>query len=275
GVPPLPLTVALSCTVLPAVTAITTPCTPLWISVLIVGAKLLTVTVLPQLLFCSLLSVTLLFGSTAQVPSTRGLVSEPEAVAVTVNCAPKVPPTATTTVPPLAVQVSVLLAIAQLIVPVMPLAFTTLAAPEVAPVVGRLSVMIVCPDWNVAGPLPPLLTVSVHLKLPPTAIAPFTSFVLLIARSGAFTITMFGGQLLFCSLVSDALLFGSTEHTPFVRGFVRLPAALGVTVNCAPKLPAAAIVTLPPLAVQVSVLLAIAQATVPVMPLGLTTLTAP
>src|SRR5689334_16037052 len=135
--------------------------------------------------------------------------------------------------------------------------------------------MRVCPDWNVADPLPPLLTDSVHLKFPPKEIVPFTSLVLPIVRSGALTMTMFAGQLLFCSFVSVTLLFGSTEQTPSVRGLVSVPVTVGVTVNCAPKVPAAAMTTGPPLAVQVSVLLAIAQAIVPVMPLGLITPTEP
>src|SRR5689334_24353491 len=118
---------------------ITGLCAALWITVTTLGVTFVIVTVLLQLLFSSFVSETLLSGSTVQVPSLRGLLSEPPTVAVTLNFAPKVPPFAPiTTEPPLAEQVSTLLEMPQLIfaAPVMPLVLTTLTEPYVTPVVG-------------------------------------------------------------------------------------------------------------------------------------------
>src|SRR5262245_54229858 len=91
----------------------------------------LAVTVSLQPLFPSLLSVTLLLGSTEQVPAARGLANVPVALGVAVNCTSKEPGLAIVTVAPLAVQVRLLLAMLQLMLPllVMPLGLATLAAP--------------------------------------------------------------------------------------------------------------------------------------------------
>ena len=118
------------------------------------------------------------------------------------------------------------------------------------------------------GPL--FVTVSVHVQgvlidtLPiPSMLV--TSFVLVIVRSAARTVTVFE-QLLLLSEVSGTLLSGSAAHTlpPPLRGLATDPAIeVGVawteTVNDAP----AAMLTPDEPAVQVSVLLAMAQ----VMPL--------
>jgi len=92
-----------------------------------------------QLLFVSSISATIVPGSTLQTPALLGLTKEPAAVGVTVIGTLNDPPDGIVTLP-LAVQVKVLVAIAQLIIPVVPPAFVTLPTAYVAPVVGSSSV---------------------------------------------------------------------------------------------------------------------------------------
>src|SRR3989442_1076581 len=77
----------------------------------------MTVTVSLQALSVSLLSVTLLLGSTVQLPPV-GFTNVPTAVGLAVNV-PSKDPGACLVPPPLAVQVRTLLAMPQLIVPVV------------------------------------------------------------------------------------------------------------------------------------------------------------
>ncbi len=84
-----------------------------------VGADINTVTVSVQLLFVSSISVIRFPGSALQTPDARGFTSAPAAVAVTVTGMVKEPPVGMVTALP-AVQVSVLAATAQLMVPVAP-----------------------------------------------------------------------------------------------------------------------------------------------------------
>src|SRR5262245_3765356 len=142
---------------------------------------------------------------------------------------------------------------------------------------GRLSLRIVCPLANVAAALPVFDTVSVQVQLFPRVVAPLTLFVLLIVRSGAVTVTLSLQELLPSSL-SVTFATGSIEQEPPLRGLANAPMAEGVAVNCAPKVPTlAAIVTAPPLAVQVRLLLAMTQLMLPVpaIPLEATTLVVP
>jgi hypothetical protein len=93
-----------------------------------------TITVFVQSLLLSLLSFTTVFGSTRQtlLPPLVGLTREPAVSGVTLNEALKEAPAGKVTVPPLAVHVSVLLEIEQLIVPVPPggvAPFVTVTAP--------------------------------------------------------------------------------------------------------------------------------------------------
>ena len=98
---------------------------------LIVGGAT-TVTLSLHELFASLLSATLLLGSTAQVPLGRGLANIPAALGVAVTCTVKVPVVAPiVTVCPEAMQVRVLLVMPQLMfwLLVMFVGLTTLGVP--------------------------------------------------------------------------------------------------------------------------------------------------
>jgi hypothetical protein len=79
-------------------------------------------------------------------------------------------------------------------------------------------------------------------------------------------------QLLLPSFVSAMLPFGSTAHTPPDLGLTNEPLAVGVAVNCTWNDPPAAIMTGPPLAVQVRLFAEIAQ---PSGPVTFTRFTAP
>src|SRR5438093_1166483 len=82
---------------------------PLTLSLLVaVRSGALTVTVSLKVLLLSLLSLTLLSGSTEATPRLRGLAKVPPAVGVAVNTRSKLPPTARLTAP-LAVAVRLLL----------------------------------------------------------------------------------------------------------------------------------------------------------------------
>ena len=120
-------------TAMDQVQGVETPVVPLTLFVLVaVRSGAVTVTVLLQALLLSLLSVTLLLGSTEQEPIARGLANVPIALGVALNCTPKAPVVAAiTTDPPLAVQVRSELVMLQLIVPlpVIPLEPTMLVAP--------------------------------------------------------------------------------------------------------------------------------------------------
>ena len=124
-----------------------------------------TVTVLLQELFTSLVSGTVLLGSTAQLPP-EGLAYVPAALAVAVKLTSKEPGAAMVTAP-LAMQVRTLLAMPQLIVPVMPLGLETPADPYVGPP-GRVSVRMIWVLVKLAGAEPPLATWIVQVQLAPT-----------------------------------------------------------------------------------------------------------
>src|SRR5258706_79087 len=96
----------------------------------------------------------------------------------------------------------------------------------------------------------------VQVQLLPSVVEPLTLSVLVAVRSGAVTVTE-SVKLLLLSLLSIALLFGSTMALAALRGLAKVPTALGVAVKTRSKLPPAAITTLPPLAVAVRSLLAI------------------
>ena len=101
------------------------------------GWTFVTVTVfVAQALLLSLLSDTCVLGSTLQLPLLRGLDKLPVAVGVTGTVTVMVPPTGIVTVP-LAVQVSVLLEIEQLVVPLVPPPLTRVTVPYVALLVGN------------------------------------------------------------------------------------------------------------------------------------------
>src|SRR5437764_1333347 len=79
------------------------------------------------------------------------------------------------------------------------------------------------------GSLGPLFeTVSVHVHSPPWGARPLTLFVLVTARSGAATVTLSPVQMTGPGVASTIVLYGSTWHTPPVRGFVKVPVAAGV-----------------------------------------------
>src|SRR5687768_14950675 len=126
-------------------------------------------------------------------------------------------------------------------------------------VFGRLSRRITSALSNVASAMPTafeLETVKVQVHGVPAVVVPLTLFVLVTVRSGAATVTLLL-QVLFPSLVSTTLLPGSTAHTlpAPVRGFAYVPAAEAVAAKPTSKLPPGAMVTGPPLAVQVRSLL--------------------
>src|SRR5258705_379826 len=141
-------------------------------------------------------------------------------------------------------------------------------------VFGRASDRIVWPDANVAAALPLLATAMSHVKLPPSTVLPL--WVLVAVRFGAVTVTV-SPQVLSFSLLSEMTLPESAEQPPAVAGFTKSPMAVGVPLNSAVNVPGAAMITVPPFAVQVSVKLLMLQpmVPVPVIPLGLTTLTDP
>src|SRR5574341_1568853 len=85
-----------------------------------------TVTVSAQPLFVSSISAAAVSGSVVQTPPLFGFTSEPSAVGVTVTATLKEPPGGIV-MAPLAVQVRVLDAIAQLIVPAVPPALVAVA----------------------------------------------------------------------------------------------------------------------------------------------------
>ena len=111
------------------------------------------------------------------VPVTAGLPLATD----TVPCSPG----GMLTVPPLAVHISVLLVIEQLIVPVpvVPDVLTGCMA-YVAPLLGKSSVSNVCVFANVAEPeLAALMTIIDQLNALPTVTCPLTLLVLLAVRS--------------------------------------------------------------------------------------------
>ncbi len=87
-----------------------------------------TVTVSLHELFPSLLSVTTLFGSTAHTPPV-GFTKPPVALGVAVKLTSNAPVVAAIDTAPLAVQLSTLLAMAQLMFPLMPTRFAVPAEP--------------------------------------------------------------------------------------------------------------------------------------------------
>lgn len=102
-----------------------------------------TVTVfVAQLLFESLISEITPFGSTAHVPPLFGFDREPTTVGVTVIGMLADPPGGKLTVP-FALQVKILLAMEQSIVPVVPPAMVTAPTAYVAPEVGKSSVKMI------------------------------------------------------------------------------------------------------------------------------------
>src|ERR1051325_4090594 len=105
----------------------------------------------------------------------------------------------------------------------------------------------------------------VHVQLLPRDVAPPTLSVLVAVRSGAVTTTV-SLKVLLASLLSLTLLLGSTEALPPLRGLAKVPAVLGVAVKTRSKLPPTAMLTLPPLAVAVRLLLAMAAPMLPVTP---------
>src|SRR5918992_1384751 len=124
-------------------------------------------------------------------------------------------------------------------------------------VLGRLSVRIVSPSSNSAGPLPMLLTVTVHVQFSPSSALPPVSLVLSGSRSDAVTVTV-SAQSLLASFDSGTFRPGSTRQ--MFEGLAKVPAAVGVarkdTLNEPVEAPS---VTSAPEAVQVSVLVAMAQ----------------
>src|SRR5262249_7254384 len=126
-------------------------------------------------------------------------------------------------------------------------------------VLGRLSLRMVWPELNVAGPLPVLLTVMAQVQEFPIVTVPLALFALVAVRSGAVTVTVSLHALL-ASLLSVMLLLGSTAQEPIARGLANVPVALGVALNCTPNVPVVApITTDPPMAWQVRLLLAMLQ----------------
>src|SRR5262245_34570474 len=118
---------------------------------------------------------------------------------------------------------------------------------------------MVWPKAKVAAVVPVLFTVMVQVQLLPRVPAPLTLLALVAVRSTAVATTV-SLQELFPSLLSGATLFGSTPHEPPPRGLAKVPAALAVAVNWTAKVPVVApTVTVAPLAVQVRLLLAMAQ----------------
>src|SRR5436309_2874579 len=115
-------------------------------------------------------------------------------------------------------------------------------------------------DWpllKVAEALPVLATWMVQVQLLPSVVAPLTLSVLVAVRSGAVTVTV-SVKVLLLSLLSVTTVPGSTAALPPLRGLAKVPMALGVAVNTRSKLPPTPITTLPPLAVAVRLLLAMA-----------------
>jgi hypothetical protein len=90
--------------------------------------------------------------------------------------------------------------------------------------------------------------------------------VLLGVGVGVFATTVFVAQVLLLSLDSPMLLFGSTEQLPPPRGLLYVSPLTEVTGITTSNLPVVApSVTVPPLAVQVNVLLVIAQLMFPLL----------
>src|SRR5437763_783261 len=123
--------------------------------------------------------------------------------------------------------------------------------------VGRLSNTNTWLAANVAGALPVLDTWIVQVQLLPRVVAWLTLSLFVAIRSGAVTVTE-SLKVLLLSLPSVMTLLGSTEAEPPLRGLAKVPVALGVAVNTRSKLPPPARTTLPPLAVAVRLLLAMA-----------------
>lgn len=67
---------------------------------------------------------------------------------------------------------------------------------------------------------------------------------------GGVLLATVSAQVLLLSLVSETALFGSTEHAPPARGFVKVPDMVGIAENDTSKEPLDPIVTVPE-AVQV------------------------
>src|SRR6186713_1983693 len=130
---------------------------------------------------------------------------------------------------------------------------------------GRLSSSRLWPLANVAVLLPVLATWIVHVQLLPSVVAPVTSFVFVAVRSGAVTTTL-SLKLLFASFDSVMLPFGSTVALPLLLGLAKVPIAEGVAVKVMSKLPPAASVIVPLLAVTLRSLLPIEPARLPVPP---------
>src|ERR1039457_1748942 len=153
-------------------------------------------------------------------------------------------------------QVRVLVAMAQLMVPVMPEALVIF-------VLGRLSVRMVFPVEKFAAAEPLLPTWIFHVQPVPRLTVPLTLSVFTAVRSAEFTLTVSLQELLF-SRLSVITLFGSTAHTPAV-GLAYEPATLAVAVKLTSTDPDAAIDTAP-FAEHVSTLLEMLQLMAPVMP---------
>jgi len=103
---------------------------------------------------------------------------------------------------------------------------------------------------NVAGALPPLATLSVHVHGCPSVVAPPTSSDSVADRSGADTTTASVLHAVCAPAVSTITPFGSTAQARF--GFENLPVAVEVAGRSTSNEPVpAASATLPPLAVQV------------------------
>src|SRR5258708_38155293 len=139
-------------------------------------------------------------------------------------------------------------------------------------VAGRLSVRIVCPVVKLAAAPPALAKWTFHVQGIPAVPFPPTLLVFTAVRSAAPTTTVSVHELLF-SLLSVTTLPGSAAQTPPV-GFTKLPTAVGVARKLTSNDPAAAIDTAP-FAVHDSVLLAMAQLMVPVIPTGFVMLAEP
>ena len=76
---------------------------------------------------------------------------------------------------------------------------------------------------------------------------------------------MLPAQVLFPSLVSAMTAFGSTAHVPPGRGLTNGPPVVGVTGMPTWNVPDGPIATLVPVAVQVSVLIAMVQRRLPLL----------
>src|ERR1039457_60330 len=128
---------------------------------------------------------------------------------------------------------------------------------------GRLSVRIVCPVVKFAGALPPLAKWTFQVQGVPRVVALVTLSVLTAVRSGALTTTV-SEQALLVSSLSATKPLGSTKQLPPARGLIKDPVTEGVAVKVTSKDEAGAMVTDPPLAMQVRLLLTMLQAIVPV-----------